>query len=100
MPSVTSVMKNTVVPPTTTGTRARLVISASRHSGLARLVVLLLFSFQLACGADPADSGDGRNGAPIGIPYMVVSGEQLRVPVSFLHESESDPGPYPIRRTH
>ena len=36
-------------------------------------------------------------GTPYGIPYMVVSGKQPRVPVVFTaYGDESDPGPYPI----
>lgn len=35
-------------------------------------------------------------GAPNGMPYVVVSGTQRRVPVTFRYASESDPGPYPI----
>jgi hypothetical protein len=35
-------------------------------------------------------------GAPNGIPFIVVHGSQSRVPVSFRYASESDPGPYPI----
>lgn len=31
-----------------------------------------------------------------GIPYVVVSGNQARVPVQFEENDESDPGPYPI----
>jgi hypothetical protein len=31
-----------------------------------------------------------------GIPYVVVSGSQPRVPVQFEENDESDPGPYPI----
>jgi hypothetical protein len=42
------------------------------------------------------DFGTFWNGGPIGIPYVVVSGDQARVPVSFYFEDESDPGPYPI----
>jgi hypothetical protein len=42
------------------------------------------------------DFGTVWDGAPNGIPYVVVSGAQLRVPVSFDDASESDPGPYPI----
>lgn len=42
------------------------------------------------------DFGTVWNGAPIGIPYIVVSGSQARVPVTFQYASESDPGPYPI----
>src|SRR5438309_8238858 len=42
------------------------------------------------------DFGTVWNGAPNGIPYVVVSGDQPRVPVSFDYADESDPGPYPI----
>jgi hypothetical protein len=42
------------------------------------------------------DFGTEWNGAPNGIPYIVVSGTQERVPVSFYYDDESDPGPYPI----
>jgi hypothetical protein len=44
-----------------------------------------------------ADFGAGLyNGAPIGIPYIVVPGSQPSVPVNFTYASESNPGPYPI----
>ena len=33
---------------------------------------------------------------PNGIPYVIVSGSQLKVPVVFDYKDESDPGPYPI----
>jgi len=42
------------------------------------------------------DFGANWNGGPFGIPYVVVSGTQARVPVSFQYASESDPGPYPV----
>jgi hypothetical protein len=42
------------------------------------------------------DFGTTWNGAPNGIPYVVVSGSQPGVPVSFEYDDESDPGPYPI----
>lgn len=42
------------------------------------------------------DFGANWNGGPFGIPYVVVSGSQLKVPVSFDYWDESDPGPYPI----
>lgn len=42
------------------------------------------------------DFGTVWNGAPIGIPYVVVDASQTAVPVSFDYASESDPGPYPI----
>lgn len=42
------------------------------------------------------DFGANWNGGPFGIPYVVVSGTQARVAVSFDYADESDPGPYPI----
>jgi hypothetical protein len=42
------------------------------------------------------DFGANWNGGPFGIPYVVVGGDQPRVPVRFEYEDESDPGPYPI----
>jgi len=42
------------------------------------------------------DFGTVWAGAPNGIPYIVVPGDQLRVPVTFYYGDESDPGPYPI----
>jgi hypothetical protein len=46
-----------------------------------------------------ADFGTVYEGAPIGIPYVVVSKSQPRVPVVFTEApDESDPGPYPIPR--
>lgn len=42
------------------------------------------------------DFGAVYEGAPNGIPYVLVSGDQPDVPVSFEYEDESDPGPYPI----
>jgi hypothetical protein len=48
-----------------------------------------------ATGLHP-DFGTVWNGAPNGIPYVVVSGSQARVPVTFQYADESDPGPYPI----
>ncbi len=46
-----------------------------------------------------ADFGADWNGGPFGIPYVVVSGSQRRVSVSFDYADESDPGPYPIPAT-
>jgi hypothetical protein len=40
--------------------------------------------------------GTFYQGAPSGIPYVVVGGKQPRVPVQFQYAGESDPGPYPI----
>lgn len=46
------------------------------------------------------DFGSGiyppETGGPIGIPYVTVPASQPLVPVSFLYDDESDPGPYPI----
>ncbi len=42
------------------------------------------------------DFGTVWDGAPNGIPYVVVGGWQRRVPVRFQYASESDRGPYPI----
>jgi hypothetical protein len=52
-----------------------------------------------SCGATSPlhpDFGTVWDGAPNGIPYVVVHGTQSTVPVSFNYASESDPGPYPI----
>jgi hypothetical protein len=44
-----------------------------------------------------ADFGSGEwDGGPIGIPYVVVPGNQPKVNVTFGYDDESDPGPYPI----
>jgi hypothetical protein len=43
-----------------------------------------------------ADFGPEWEGAPIGIPYVVVGGTQKKVPVKFTYVDESDAGPYPI----
>jgi hypothetical protein len=45
------------------------------------------------------DFGTVWQGAPIGIPYVLVHGSQPKVPVSFDYADESDPGPYPIPPT-
>jgi hypothetical protein len=42
------------------------------------------------------DFGTVYDGHPNGIPYVVVSGQQPKVPVTFEYADESDPGPYPI----
>jgi hypothetical protein len=42
------------------------------------------------------DFGTVWDGAPNGIPYIVVHSGLARVPVSFDYSDESDPGPYPI----
>lgn len=42
------------------------------------------------------DFGANWNGGPFGIPYVVVSGSQAKVAMSFDYDDESDPGPYPI----
>src|SRR5471030_1787085 len=52
----------------------------------------LLASIGLGKGLHP-DFGTTYNGNPNGIPYVVVSGTQARVPVKFEYADESDPGP-------
>ena len=42
------------------------------------------------------DFGTTYNGAPNGIPYIVVRSSQAKVPVTFDYGDESDRGPYPI----
>jgi len=42
------------------------------------------------------DFGTSWQGAPIGIPYITVTNDTPKVPVSFTYKSESDKGPYPI----
>jgi hypothetical protein len=42
------------------------------------------------------DFGTAWEGAPIGIPYVVVPGDQPKVAIDFYYPDESDPGPYPI----
>ena len=43
------------------------------------------------------DFGTVWNGAPNGIPYVVVAGSQPKVPLNWTaYGDESDPGPYPI----
>jgi hypothetical protein len=43
------------------------------------------------------DFGAGLwDGGPMGIPYVVVTGTQPKVAVTFDYADESDPGPYPI----
>lgn len=44
------------------------------------------------------DFGTVWQGAPNGIPYVVVDGKQPKVPVQFGYDDESDPGPYPVPR--
>lgn len=55
----------------------------------------LIESIGLETGLHP-DFGTVYNGAPSGIPYVVVSGEQAKSAVSFDYDDESDHDPYPI----
>ncbi|PYS23877.1 MAG: hypothetical protein DMF72_07885 [Acidobacteria bacterium] len=58
----------------------------------------LIASIGVDAGLHP-DFGTVYRGAPNGIPYIVVSGSQPRVPINFTaYGSESDPGPYPVPR--
>jgi hypothetical protein len=56
--------------------------------------------FIAAIGADTElhpDFGTVYDGAPNGIPYVVVSGTQALVPINYTaYGDESDPGPFPI----
>lgn len=56
----------------------------------------LIASIGLNTGLHP-DFGTVWAGAPNGIPYVVVSGSQTKVPINFTaYGNESDPGPYPV----
>jgi len=57
----------------------------------------LISSIGLTAGLHP-DFGSGLYaGAPIGIPYVVVTSSQPPVPIQFVaYGDESDPGPYPV----
>ncbi len=57
----------------------------------------LIASIGLSTGLHP-DFGAGLyQGAPIGIPYVVVAGNQPKVKIRFVaYGDESDPGPYPV----
>ncbi|MCG3126599.1 MAG: hypothetical protein CHACPFDD_01450 [Phycisphaerae bacterium] len=54
-----------------------------------------LASIGLTKGLHP-DFGTVYEGAPNGIPYVLVRGNQPAVPITFMYDDESDPGPYPI----
>ncbi len=58
----------------------------------------LIASIGLGSPVHP-DFGTVYNGAPNGIPLVVVSGRTRRVPVHFDYADESDRGPYPIPRS-
>ena len=60
----------------------------------------LIASIGLGAGLHP-DFGAGLyNGAPIGIPYVVVAGSQARVAMHWTaYGDESEPGPYPVPGT-
>ncbi len=56
---------------------------------------VLIAGIGLAKGLHP-EFGTVYRGAPNGIPYVVVPGNQPRVPVKFRYVEDSDPGPYPV----
>lgn len=60
----------------------------------------IIASIGLTTGLHP-DFGSGTyNGAPIGIPYVIVAGTQARVAMRWTaYGDESDPGPYPVPST-
>ncbi len=56
----------------------------------------LIVGIGLNTGLHP-DFGTVYNGAPNGIPYVVVSGSQPLVPINYTaYGNQSDPGPYPV----
>lgn len=56
----------------------------------------LIASIGLNSNVHP-DFGTVYNGAPNGIPYIVVAGTQTLVPINWTaYGDESDPGPYPV----
>jgi hypothetical protein len=55
----------------------------------------LINSIGRSAGFHP-DFGANWDGGPFGIPYIVVSGNTPKVPMTFDYSDESDPGPYPI----
>jgi hypothetical protein len=60
----------------------------------------LIASIGGSTGLHPDFGSEKAYGAPIGIPYVVVSGTQTPVPVVFTaYADESDAGPYPVPRT-
>lgn len=62
------------------------------HANSANLVA----SVGNSTGLHP-DFGTEYEGAPMGIPYIVVDKSQPKIPVTFIdYEDESDAGPYPI----
>jgi hypothetical protein len=59
----------------------------------------ILSGIGLGTGLHPDFGAGVWDGAPIGIPYVVVSGTQAPVTVRFTaYGDESDPGPYPVPR--
>lgn len=42
------------------------------------------------------DFGTVYNGAPMGIPYIIVGKDQPKVPLEIQYKDESEPGPFPI----
>ena len=56
----------------------------------------IIANIGLTTGLHP-DFGTVWDGAPNGIPYVVVAGNQAAVPIAFTaFGSQSDPGPYPV----
>lgn len=57
----------------------------------------LISSIGLGTGLHPEFGSGLWSGAPIGIPYVIVSDSQPMVAILFtLYADESDPGPYPV----
>ncbi len=68
-------------------------ISASPTDPYNSQIISALSSYTIK-----ADFGSGLwEGAPIGIPYIVVCGNEPKIPIHYTdYGDESDPGPYPI----
>ncbi|MFN8422228.1 MAG: hypothetical protein U0470_02180 [Anaerolineae bacterium] len=91
-------------PPTIAGRRARVLPADDIwNTPVDRLPVHRSSdAWVRAIGADAklkADFGSGLwNGGPIGIPFVVVGGDQKKVKVTFEYADESDAGLHPIPR--
>ncbi|HWL10556.1 MAG TPA: hypothetical protein VNQ76_19275 [Planctomicrobium sp.] len=67
------------------------------HLPVDPLSEMLIQSIGAQTGCHPAFGAGLWEGAPIGIPYVIVSGDQKTVPIRYTaYGEESDPGPYPI----
>jgi hypothetical protein len=90
----------TTTPPSTTGIPAIFPSDNPWNTDISNYPVHpnsanFIASIGASTGMHP-DFGTTYNGAPNGIPFIVVDGTQQMVPINFVaYGSESDPGPYP-----